>query len=44
MNYTKANILEKNLLLIKNALENYKNNGIPIIGSIGLDSSLDIPL
>lgn len=44
LNYTKVNILEHNLLLIKNTLENYKNNGIPIVGNIGLDSSLDIPL
>ena len=44
MNYMKANALEYDLYLIKNLLENYRDNGIPIVGSIGLDSSLDIPL
>lgn len=44
MNYVKANALEYDLYLIKNLLENYRDNGIPIVGNIGLDSSLDIPL
>lgn len=44
INYVKANALEYNLLLIKNTLENYRDNGIPIVGNVGLDSSLDIPL
>ena len=44
MNYVKANALEYDLYLIKNLLEDYRDNGIPIAGNIGLDSSLDIPL
>lgn len=44
INYVKANALEYNLLLIKNTLENYRDNGIPIVENVGLDSSLDIPL
>lgn len=43
MNYERLNIIEKNLLLIKEKLEYFQEHGTPIIGNNVLDSVLESP-